>query len=732
VGGHVTQGQVIGSMGLHMDRGVLELELRETANGSQPVNPAPLFDLSGMTSGFLQRPMSNFFARNAGVQGAGPLGRSGEITHAADVFGRSQSELERDARFAHNWDIIEGEEVYLRRLVEYHFHSNNMAAVGHTLDDVLQWCGETGTVTVRLFGTTHVFMPPEVYEGRNARGLFAPFSDVPTDDDVQEHAFLRIENDRVVVLGTVFFGDGTRYELSGDLEWYVYHDKYLDIRMYTTPERVPTFGSFRNVYVGIARDMAGNSDIGEVFVLANDAWEYVGQLSFAVQGAHSRATGITGFSLDIPTEIYESEGRGGVRNAVIITTPDDVASARVFQGFLFDGTEAGRALRNVLYLYLGMMDAGIDMADDAWVMALVTFGRYKDEIERLLENPIRNMPTLISFVNPKNAATYFSLYFLIQDIQSLVQFIALMRYEEDLTAIELALALGSMAGNIAHDAIFGDLIESLVYLTENEVYSQPLYTLQPHEARELGRHLAIIAVRSYAIGVAAKYAGAKISAWIAKPAIALPTTQLQFVQSITIKYGAHNIHTVTVVTNLGTYKITYVVVPVASGSATSAPALINHFTLMYGGIAKVEFVPSLASAGGAPAIRLTPLAGVIALDPLPQPPARGFFLGRDAELFFMEHFGGVEQQRFRTDLGWRYVDVLTENLRHANEIKVGYVRYTYFYKNQALKDSLLITDGIVDNVTWHFFKSSETGRIGADLRFLEFLDSLGINYLMHP
>jgi len=182
VGHRVNQGRVIGQMSEHMNRGVLEIELRRSENGqlvqvgggnSVTTNPAPFFDLSGMASGFLHREMSNFFERNA----AGALGR--------------MPTPERDVRYARNLDLDDGE-VYLRKLIEYIFHRYHLAAIGLTMDDVLQWCEIEAIATVRLFGRTHIFLTSEAYE---AHGFIMPFG-IDYDYEIHEG---RIENDRLVI-----------------------------------------------------------------------------------------------------------------------------------------------------------------------------------------------------------------------------------------------------------------------------------------------------------------------------------------------------------------------------------------------------------------------------------------------------------------------------------------------------------------------------------------------------
>ncbi|WP_409369204.1 hypothetical protein [Lysinibacillus sp. 38-6] len=91
--------------------------------------------------------------------------------------------------------------------------------------------------------------------------------------------------------------------------------------------------------------------------------------------------------------------------------------------------------------------------------------------------------------------------------------------------------------------------------------------------------------------------------------------------------------------------------------------------------------------------------------------------------------------RRNTDLGLRIIDVLdTSGIAH--ESKVGYVTLTKFVKKQIDKDYLLVkgTTGDAKEIKgakWHFFKSDQTGKVGASKAVLKYLKSKGIPYKIY-
>ncbi len=114
-----------------------------------------------------------------------------------------------------------------------------------------------------------------------------------------------------------------------------------------------------------------------------------------------------------------------------------------------------------------------------------------------------------------------------------------------------------------------------------------------------------------------------------------------------------------------------------------------------------------------------------------------FATGDDGELFLKEVLGGGEtQRRFTAKLltgveSDRVVDVLKDAV--ANESKVGYVKFTARIREEIEKDVWLLKNRPteVKAVVWHFFRSAETGKIGADPRILKILDDNGIKYVFY-
>jgi len=193
VGHRVSQGRVIGQMSEHMNRGVLEIELRRPENGqlvqvgggnSVTTNPAPFFDLSGMASGFLHNPMSNFFERNANEQ-QGALGRSGGGATYADIA------------YALNLDLEEGQ-VYLRKHIEALYYSQG----GADSSQIIHWDEYTQTVMVYMFGNWYMFVPQDMYDmmaKERLLGRTVGFSSRSPYEDFDLFPYDGIVNDRIVI-----------------------------------------------------------------------------------------------------------------------------------------------------------------------------------------------------------------------------------------------------------------------------------------------------------------------------------------------------------------------------------------------------------------------------------------------------------------------------------------------------------------------------------------------------
>ncbi|MCL2224653.1 MAG: cellulose binding domain-containing protein [Defluviitaleaceae bacterium] len=175
-GDKVEQGAVIAQMRPHLGRYVLELIVQESANGERIVsdegnanltNPSHLFDLSGMMNNldFLTRPMANFFSDYSTATHFGM-----DLVDAVS-FSYIQPFVEEDitcihVRFARNYDLVEYEEMYLRRVIQTLFDYHDLASEGLTMDDILQWNECDGTATVFLFGEVALFIPSDMCEGK--------------------------------------------------------------------------------------------------------------------------------------------------------------------------------------------------------------------------------------------------------------------------------------------------------------------------------------------------------------------------------------------------------------------------------------------------------------------------------------------------------------------------------------------------------------------------------------
>ncbi|GAK40663.1 RHS repeat-associated core domain-containing protein [Paenibacillus urinalis] len=107
--------------------------------------------------------------------------------------------------------------------------------------------------------------------------------------------------------------------------------------------------------------------------------------------------------------------------------------------------------------------------------------------------------------------------------------------------------------------------------------------------------------------------------------------------------------------------------------------------------------------------------------------ARNSQVGVLGELKLAELVGGKPNQYFKTTLGGRYVDQLSNGI--AYESKMGFVNYSSKVMTQISKDAELLSNGSIDGATWVFFRSPSTGKIGADQRVLDALASYGIKYI---
>ena len=102
----------------------------------------------------------------------------------------------------------------------------------------------------------------------------------------------------------------------------------------------------------------------------------------------------------------------------------------------------------------------------------------------------------------------------------------------------------------------------------------------------------------------------------------------------------------------------------------------------------------------------------------------------DAEVALARRYGGTQQEPFQTSRGRRIVDVLSSS-GIAHESKVGYTSLTQRTRSQILKDAELVANGTIKRSHWHFFRSQETGKVGATQQLLDFLKENGIRYTIY-
>lgn len=92
-------------------------------------------------------------------------------------------------------------------------------------------------------------------------------------------------------------------------------------------------------------------------------------------------------------------------------------------------------------------------------------------------------------------------------------------------------------------------------------------------------------------------------------------------------------------------------------------------------------------------------------------PGIRFFTPDDGEAWLRNTFGGNPQIYKETSDGPRFLDLLSGTSAH--ESKVGRMSARASYKRQIAKDKeLLINDPDVNAVTWHFFPSDITSKVG--------------------
>ena len=84
-----------------------------------------------------------------------------------------------------------------------------------------------------------------------------------------------------------------------------------------------------------------------------------------------------------------------------------------------------------------------------------------------------------------------------------------------------------------------------------------------------------------------------------------------------------------------------------------------------------------------------------------------------------------------TSLGSRRPDGIPEeatisNTKNLFESKVGFQEYKADIVNQVAKDAELLAQGRVDEISWVFYRSPTTGKVGASSELLQELQKVGI------
>ena len=90
-------------------------------------------------------------------------------------------------------------------------------------------------------------------------------------------------------------------------------------------------------------------------------------------------------------------------------------------------------------------------------------------------------------------------------------------------------------------------------------------------------------------------------------------------------------------------------------------------------------------------------------------------------------YGGKVHYYRNTPMGKRFIDLYQTEISVGHESKVGYVVASDRIKQQVEKDAWLKSNGIIREITWHFFESPYTGLQGPSKQLEELLDYYKIN-----
>ena len=114
----------------------------------------------------------------------------------------------------------------------------------------------------------------------------------------------------------------------------------------------------------------------------------------------------------------------------------------------------------------------------------------------------------------------------------------------------------------------------------------------------------------------------------------------------------------------------------------------------------------------------------------------GYRTWRGAESALQTATGGTKrgfppQPRQGGTRGFRYVDSFNEATGVAAEAKTGFARLSPFVQRQIDKDVLLLTQGRVSRLEWHFYPSSASETLGPSRELLDELTAKGIDFVIH-
>ncbi|MCL2049425.1 MAG: InlB B-repeat-containing protein, partial [Defluviitaleaceae bacterium] len=120
------------------------------------------------------------------------------------------------------------------------------------------------------------------------------------------------------------------------VSWLMYYDSANNAEIYVTSATVPSYGTFRNVYMGMLRNMSGGGQSGALYAQTTSGWVHVGDLTFSegVGGLSEGEIGsahedeITGFS-----QMTATVSGGGIFNFTRPTPLSTITNRPTLSGF---------------------------------------------------------------------------------------------------------------------------------------------------------------------------------------------------------------------------------------------------------------------------------------------------------------------------------------------------------------------------------------------------------------